>query len=321
MKKFIISAVIIILFSLTVPSVTYKNISSAKEEKKDNRDYSATVQAVQPRNDETVQVFSHTDNKKETIPMSEYLIGVVAAEMPAEYEPEALKAQAVASKAYAKYTLSAKDSISTDSNTNQGYITENDMRKLWGDKFDENYKKIKSAVESTDNMYLEYNGEPILAAYFAISSGRTENAADVWGKDYPYLTSVTSDGDILAPDYEAEVSFTREELFSKLQQNAKLGKKTDEVIGKTERTESGNIKTIEMFGTEFTGTQLREALGLRSCCIEITEDGDNILFSVKGYGHGVGMSQYGADYMARQGADFAEILLHYYPGAQIVQRD
>lgn len=323
MKRYIIIASVLALFTLLIPVIIYSKTNGKETEKPNSEQITVVPTKAETvnRTDETVQVFSHITKKQEQMPMNEYIIGVVAAEMPAEYEIEALKAQALAAMSYTRYILKYKDSISTDSNENQGYMTKDDMQKAWGENFDKNYKKIKSAVDAVSGLYLEYDGEPILAAYFAVSSGKTENAADIWGKEYKYLTAVSSDGDTLSPGYESSKEISYDELKAKAKQIDKITDASQPPVGEIIRTDTGSVITAEIYGAKFTGSEIRNMLELPSANFEAEEDEDILVFTTKGYGHGVGMSQYGADYMARQGADYAEILFHYYPNTQIVQRD
>lgn len=326
MKRFLFLAVLMLIFTAAAPALTYRKavsdglpVRAGETEEENITETAGTLSAL---SGETIAVFSPQSNKTETMPMETYIIGVVAAEMPAEYEIEALKAQALAALSYARYTAARSGQIRADSSTAQGYLTIEEMQETWGEQYEENYERIREAVEAVANLSLEYDGEPILAAYFAVSSGRTENAADIWGKEYPYLVTVASDGDTLSPAFESTVTVSAEELLQKLGAVRKINAPDDitDTVGDIETTENGSVTKAVICGTTFTGSEIRDALGLASAVFTIEEADGQFTFTVKGYGHGVGMSQYGADYMARQGADFAEILLHYYTGAQIVQK-
>ena len=251
----------------------------------------------------------------------DYVFGVVAAEMPALYDTEALKAQAVAA-----YTLACrrradnKDKsydITTDYTVDQSYISKADAEKRWGDKAAEYSKKIESAVAAVENLAVTYGGEPITAVYHAISSGRTEDCRDIWGGSLPYLKPVSSPGDKLAPDYTSEVKVSAEELQKKLGDECKLSGDPAAYFGEPKRTESGSVLTVPVCGTDISGGKIRSIFDLRSLNYSVKYADGSFTFTVRGYGHGVGMSQYGADYMAKQGNNFKEILTYYYTGCKV----
>lgn len=188
----------------------------------------------------------------------------------------------------------------------------------WGDKYETYEKKIEEAVKDVFGKTITYDGEIITAAFHAISCGQTFSAEEVWGKDVPYLKSVTSAGDKLSPDYSSTLTLTAD-AFKKAfaGSGAELGGDAKKWIGEIKKTDSGYISCAVIGEKEFTGAQMREKLGLRSACFEIKCTDDEFKITVHGYGHGVGMSQYGADYMARQGSDWQEIIKHYYTGVEI----
>lgn len=251
----------------------------------------------------------------------EYIFGVVAAEMPALYEPEALKAQAVAA-----YTLACrrradnKDKsydLTTDYTVDQSYISKADAEKRWGDKAEEYSKKIKDAVADVKNLIVTYEGEPITAVYHAISSGKTEDSRDIWGGSLSYLKPVASPGDKLSPDYISEVKVSAEELQKKLGDECKLSGESAAYFGEPKRTDSGSVLTVPVCGTDINGAKIRSIFDLRSLNFSVKYAKGSFTFTVRGYGHGVGMSQYGANYMAKQGSDFKEILTYYYTGCKV----
>lgn len=317
MKRFFLTALLLGLFLAAVPGLI-----SRQEQTEPDKESFITEQPTDAfaGSEETIAVFLPESNRTQVFPLREYLLGVVAAEMPAAYEQEALKAQALAALSYARYTLQTKDAIPADSETAQGFWTDEEMKERWGEKHEENRQKILSAVDAVKDLCLEYDGKPILAAYFALSGGRTENAEDIWGGEYPYLSSVTSSGDALSSGLTTTKTMDKDTVrtaLSKIRQPVQ-----DELtVGEIERTEGGSVHSVIIGGTSYTGAEVRNALELDSANFTIEEDDDHLLFTVTGRGHGVGMSQYGADYMARQGADFTEILLHYYPGAVIVREN
>lgn len=284
----------------------------------DNQDeYPETETTEKAEEIETIKVMLTASDKVEQMDMTSYLVGCVAAEMPAEYELEALKAQAVASYSYARYMKSSNENndadISDNSSVHQAYLSDDELKKKWGDNYEKYIEKIKKAVEETYGEYLTYNSEPIKPAYHALSSGKTNSADDVWGGEVPYLVSVNSISDKLSSTYETSFEFSEAELVLLL--NNKSVKEIS--IGDTVTTSSGYVKNINISGVDFTGEEIRSLLSLRSGNFTVECNDDTYKFICWGYGHGVGMSQYGANEMAKQGSTYDEILKHYYCGINI----
>lgn len=255
--------------------------------------------------------------------LEDYIKGVVSAEMPANFSEEALKAQAVAARTYAVKSIADNKEAADNlpESIGQAYLDQVQMKEKWGVKFNENYQKICDAVESTQGEILMYDNEPILAVFHSTSAGKTQNAADVWGKDLPYLVSVDSSKDTQAPEFETEMAMSEETIVAKLQE-----KYPDLVITEggllpqmqvMDRTEAGYVNHIQVGNKILTGPEFRQIVGLRSNNFTLRQSGNDIIFTVKGYGHGAGMSQYGANYLAEEGYTYKEILFHYYTGAQI----
>lgn len=251
----------------------------------------------------------------------DYIFGVVAAEMPALYDEEALKAQAVAAYTYACYRKAENSEksydITNDHTTDQSYISEAEARERWGDNADTYAEKIKAAVKKTSGYMVTYEGKPALTVYHAISSGKTEAAENVWGKEYPYLVAADSTGDKLSPDYISVKTVSAEELTSAFSGEAEVSGEPADYFKDISKTDSGTVKTISFCGKELAGSKVRSLLDLRSTCFDVSFADGNFTFTVYGYGHGVGMSQYGADYMAKQGSNFKEILTCYYKGCKV----
>lgn len=269
---------------------------------------------------EAEKVFNVSVLKKdntEDMTLEEYVFGVVLAEMPAEFELEALKAQAVVARTYTGKKMSNSKhnnaDICTDSTCCQAYM--DDESYLLAGGTEENLQKVRSAVESTAGEVLTYQGELIEATYFSCSGGKTEDAAAVWGADVPYLQSVASPGEEKAAHYTDTVRFTTKEFSSKL--GLSLSGNPGMWVESMTYTTGGGVQTIVLQGNTFTGTQIRQKLGLRSTAFVITIAGDTVTVTTKGYGHRVGMSQYGAEAMAVQGSDYQEILYHYYTGTTL----
>ena len=268
-------------------------------------------------NDDLVNVtVKDVDSNEETnLDLEEYVIGVVAGEMPASFEIEALKAQAIAARSYAlsKIETSTESYDLVTDITNQVYITTEDMQEKWGEDYDFYYDKIKNAVSATKNLVMEYEGDVISAYYFAMSNGATEDVSLVFGEARDYLKSVDSSWDESVKNFSVTTTFTKEEFCSKLSIDC-----SNITIGAIDRSSTNRVNTIVINDKEFKGTTLRTLLGLRSTDFTI-DISDDIKITTKGYGHGVGMSQYGANEMAKNGASYEEILNHYYKDIDIVE--
>lgn len=246
--------------------------------------------------------------------MTDYLIGVVSSEMPASFNLEALKAQSVLARTYA---LKAKQTGKklTDTVSTQSYIDMDQMKNKWGNSFNTYYNKIKNSVENTNGEYLSYNGNYIEALYHSTNNGKTESSLDVFGNYYPYLISVSSEYDKNASSYLRTINMPIDTISNKLG----LSLNNDSVISILSYTDGGNIKEININGNNFSGKKVRELLGLRSADFDISISDNNANITTRGYGHGVGMSQYGANGMANAGYGYKNILSHYYPGTTLTK--
>ena len=285
--------------------------------------------AEEKENDDTISVFMTADNETEVMDMRDYIIGAVSAEVPASYNEEAIKAQALAAVTFAEYrkknsadkNIGGAD-ISDNSSRHQGYMSKEEMQEKWGDAFDVYYEKIADCVDEVLDKVITYDGEPIMAAYHAISSGKTESAKNMWGKDIEYLRSVDSSWDKDSTRYSSEVVLTAQELAKKVSsiENADFSEDEDNRIKITSISDSGTVLKAEICGVEMTGMEIRNLLSLRSPSFEVEYNDGEFVFSVYGYGHGVGMSQNGANCMAQNGKTYEEIIAHYYPGTIIEDR-
>lgn len=246
--------------------------------------------------------------------MTDYLIGVVSSEMPASFNLEALKSQSVLARTYA---LKAKQTGKklTDTVSTQSYIDIDQMKNKWENSFNTYYNKIKNAVENTNGEYLNYNGNYIEALYHSTNNGKTESSLDVFGNYYPYLISVSSEYDKNASSYLRTINMPLDTISNKLGLNLN----NDSVISILSYTDGGNIKEININGNNFSGKKVRELLGLRSADFDISISDNNANITTRGYGHGVGMSQYGANGMANAGYSYKDILSHYYPGTTLTK--
>lgn len=277
----------------------------------------------------TIKLLHSKTNQIEEIQLDEYLYGVVSSEMPANYEAEALKAQAVVARTYTIYQIINNNGkhenaeICDDSNCCQAWISKQDRLEKWeAEEVEENWNKIVDAVDSTKGEIITYNGVPINAFFHANSGGITESSLNIWGEvDYPYLKSVETSGEEGYTQYKSEVILTKEELLNKLKtkyEDCSIDFSNQDCIQILEYTTSGRVKTIKFGNTEIAGTEARTLLELKSTNFTFKIDGENIIFSVIGYGHGVGMSQTGADALAKEGLKYDEIIKHFYTDVEII---
>lgn len=254
------------------------------------------------------------DGRVVSLELEDYVTGVVGAEMPALFNSEALKAQAVIARTYALKANSMGRTLS-DNESTQSYKDNGDLAGIWGSNYSSYYSKIKDAVNSTKGVYLTYNGNYIEAVYHSTSNGRTEDSSNVWGNSYPYLVSVDSVYDNSNPSFSISKSFSYSDISSKLGINVSSNTEFN-ILG---YTSGGRVSSISVDGTEFSGVSFRSMLGLRSADFDIVKNDEGVVITTRGYGHGVGMSQYGANGMGKAGYSYSDILLHYYPGVSIEQ--
>ncbi len=319
---YLIITIILLLAFLLMPLLAMEN-----KNKTGNTSSGKTVSKVQTSELKDVSEFTvyiNSQNTTKKLDRQEYLLGVIAAEISPENNEEAIKAQALAAYTFAYRKKSQNSSsnydITTDSSLDQGYLTEEERAKKWGEKKDEYEKKILGAIKAVEGKLIVYDNKPILAAYHSVSAGKTETAANVWGTDYPYLQSENSVGDLLAPDYLSEVKLSVDDFKKCCTEKLSCNPAGDPAafIGKLEKTKAGTVKKISICSKEISGQDVRKAFSLRSAAFTLTYKDNNFIFSVTGYGHGVGMSQFGANYMALQGSSYEEIIKTYYRDVSIV---
>lgn len=260
-----------------------------------------------------------SDGTVKTLSLEEYLVSVVLREMPASFDKEALKAQAVVARTYTLRRIKtggkhSNSDVCADSACCQGYYDPGDYLSDGGKQ--ELLEKVISAVQSTAGEVLVYDGSLIDATYFSCSGGKTEDALAVWGSDIPYLQSTDSPGEEGASHYTDTVSFSLSEFAEKL--DLDISAQQNDWLGDIQYTNGGGVATIQIYGKTFEGTEIRKALGLRSTAFIISLVGNSVTITTKGFGHRVGMSQYGADAMAAQGKTYEQILLHYYQGTELI---
>lgn len=288
----------------------------------------AAPETAAVHHDRDVTLTIQDGDTTEQMTLERYLTGVVRGEMPASFEMEALRAQAAAERSYVYYQLAAgrKDAhpdadFCTDHTCCSAYLSETAAREKWGGDFAPWNTRVEQAVSDTDGQVVLYNGRPILAVFHSSSAGRTAAAGDVWSGDLPYLVSVDSpEGEETVPNYYSTVTFTAAEAKEKLlaaHPELKLSGTPDRWFGAAAENGSGRVETVSVGGTDIEGTELRRIFGLRSACFTVAADSESVTFRVTGYGHGVGMSQYGANQLAREGKTWQEILEWYYTGATV----
>ncbi len=311
-----------ILFALilgaVIPGILFRLVQNAPHQNPEQTDNTEqTRQQIQSPEVFTLPVMME-DGSVEQMDLDAYVICVVLAEMPSEFDAEALKAQSVVARTYAlkRYSLGEKHgqrAVCTDPACCQAYCTQAEF--LARGESNTNLQKVISAVEQTKNQVLTYNGTLIEATYFSCSGGRTEDALAVWGAEIPYLQAVDSPGEEQASHYMDTVSFSLTE-FAQCMEIAP-NSLTGNWVGAVTYTDGGGVNTIQIGGETYNGTTVRQKLGLRSTAFVMTAVGNTVTITTKGFGHRVGMSQYGAEAMAVSGNTYEQILAYYYKGTAL----
>ncbi|MGN1337576.1 MAG: stage II sporulation protein D [Candidatus Coprovivens sp.] len=286
----LLTLITILLIPITIISFKKNETNFIMEENKHNVD--------------NIKVNIVKNNEKISIPIEEYIIGVVAGEMPALFEEEALKAQAVASRTYAYYSVIKNKELKSTTD-DQVYLTEEEMKNKWNENFEKYYEKIKKCVNNTKGIIMTFNDQPIISYYYAMSNGYTESSLNVFNQDYEYLKVKES---IWDKNNENTITISKNQFCNYLKIECE-----NININNIEKDESNRIKNIVINNKKYTGIEIRKILNLRSTDFKI-EIEDDIKITTKGYGHGVGMSQYGANYMAKENYNYKEILEYYYEG-------
>ena len=276
----------------------------------------------------TIKLLHSQTGEIEEVPIDTYLYNVVSAEMPADFELEALKAQAVVARTYTIYQISHSNrkhgdaDICDDSRCCQAWISKEDRFEKWEESVREsNWSKIMQAVDDTAGKVITYNGEPIDAFFHSNSGGKTELPVNVWGgADFPYLQSVETAGEEGYTQYNSSVTISKTDLINKLKEKhpkVEINFDSSDAIKILEYTDGNRVKTIKFGNIQISGVEARSLLGLKSANFTVQIDGENVTFSVVGYGHGVGLSQTGSDSMAKNGSNYEEIIKHFYTGIEI----
>ena len=310
MKKIIVFFICLISLIISYKNYVIENIINNDD---NNKNEMLDKKEDNIKSNEIKKVSIKYKDKVVDLELEDYVIGVVSCEMPASFDKEALKAMAVAARTFALYKIKTNKNYKLSTTTkDQCYITKEQMKKNWGNNFERNYNKISDAVISTTNEYMTYNDKIIIAFYFSISNGYTENCENVFSQKLDYLVSVDSSWDKEYSYKEKTIKFDKSDFLKKLGLN---DTSIDSI--KINRSKTGRVSSIKINNKSFKGTKFRTLLGLRSTDFEIKEEDNKIKISTKGYGHGVGMSQYGANIMAKKGYKYDEILKYYYKGIKI----
>lgn len=325
MRKLYVYVLCFILVCFLIPILfTRKQLTeetgNLKTEEEQNYNYG---------NYKTIKLLHSSTQEVEELDLDTYLLGVVSAEMPANFEQEALNAQAICARTYTIYKIAngskhENADICDDSGCCQAWISKEDRLEKWNEEErNNNWTKIETAVNTTKGKIITYEGKPINAFFHSNSGGATDTASSVWGgTNYPYLQTVETSGEEAYSQYASEVLISKEEFISKIKEyhdNFTIDFNQENQIEVIEYTEGNRIKTIKIGNLNLSGVELRTIFGLKSANFQINIEEENIKFSVIGYGHGVGMSQTGADSMAKEGKTYEEIIKHYYTGVDITQ--
>ena len=344
MKKFLIyffGFVIVFFIAPAICTVTPRNTQETIATE-NNQEIESTVresEQLQVKEDtnqqsdsasKTIKLLHFETGQIEELNLDEYLYGVVSSEMPASFEMEALKAQAVVARTYTIYqtTNNSCKHENADICDNyaccQAWISKEDRFAKWdAEEAESNWNKIVEAVNSTSGKIITYNGEPINAFFHSNSGGITESSVNIWGGvDYPYLKSVETAGEEGYTQYSSQAQFSKQDLLNKIKEkypDCEIDFARQDSIQILEYTTSGRVKTIKFGNKEIAGTEARSILGLKSTNFTFSINGDIVTFSVTGYGHGVGMSQTGADALAKSGSNYEEIIKHFYTDVEIIE--
>ena len=328
MKRYLAYILIFLILCFSIPVIFTNKAKQTISNNTENKEEPQTVANYDYKQYNKVKLLHTSTNKIEELGLDEYLYGVVSSEMPASFEKEALKAQAVVARTYTLYKITNGTKKHGDANICdssaccQAWISkENRLAKWKEENRTEYWNKIVNAVNETKGKMITYEGKPINAFFHSNSGGYTEAPLNVWGgSGYPYLKSVETSGEDAYSQYSSKATFTKkkfEDKIKKAHNNFKIDFSKKDCIKIKEYTEGNRVKTIQIGNLELSGVEVRTLLSLRSANFKVTIEKDNIIFEVVGYGHGVGMSQTGADSLAKQGKNYEEIIYHFYSDVKI----
>jgi len=324
MKKFTAVFAFLLFINIITP-VAYCRLYTQIEEKLPEQP-PTTLEEILPYTDEKIVLFDKSTGILMELSLQDYLIGAAACEMPASYEAEAIKAQMIAIHSYYNYCSKHPEYIdngyiTVDEANMQGYASTARLQQYWGINYYDYYNKFLRCANEVSNMILTYNSEPALTVYHAVSCGKTRTSEERWGQQLPYLTVVDSAFDAISDDYLQMNSFTVSEMYTILKSTfpfLEISEETPEKwFGNIIYNESGYARFITVGVDNIPGDQFRDALHLPSSCVMVFFEDNMFSVATKGYGHGVGMSQFGANQLSQQGKNYSEILRHYYPGTAL----
>lgn len=325
MRYVLMAAAGLVAIMLIVPSVLAHFLPKAEGQAAQNTYIPLEQGGEAPAIQLMVNVYRTASQTIEQVPLEEYVRGVVASEMPHHFELEALKAQALAARTYIIRRLMENDVSDTpkgadvrDDVGHQVYQSEEELRKSWGYSFEERISRINQAVNETKGLVITYQGRPIDATFFSTSNGYTENSEDYWGEKIPYLRSVPSPWDQASPRFKEVIRIPLNQFEEKLGLQLAVPASSDQPFAQiVSRTEGGRVKEVKIGEETFTGREIREKLGLPSSDFTWKLEGETVVITTTGYGHGVGLSQFGANGMAKEGKTAEEIVRYYYQGVEI----
>ncbi|MCO7176328.1 stage II sporulation protein D [Sporolactobacillus kofuensis] len=315
MKKAIALLFIFVLIIIIIPAVVVipytHQVAHQQTQKRITQDQKTISKAALI----SVSVYRSADKRVDQVALNDYLIGVVGSEMPAKFRLEALKAQAIAARTYIMARIMENPNRQvTDTVQNQVYHSRTELKKIWGNDYHWKIKKVTQAVAETDAQVITYKGKLISPVFFSTSNGQTENAKDYWSNNVPYLKSVPSPWDKLSPKYRIKKKLRTVDVERAL--DVRLGSNGD--LGKVlKKTATNHIALYRVDGKIFTGRQIREKLKLSSTDFQLIKNGNQVIAQTLGSGHDVGMSQYGAEGMAREGKSAKQIITYFYQGTQL----
>lgn len=327
MKKIFLFVIGIVLIVFAIPIIFTNRIQL------ENTEIAEVSVESEPENNyssiKTIKLYHNSSDSYEEVELEEYIKGVVAAEMPASYEKEALKAQAIVARTYTIYNIQnnsdkhGEADICDSSSCCQAWISKEDRFNKWAvEEAETNWDKISQAVIETAGKIITYENEPINAFFHSNSGGKTEVPLNVWGGNgYPYLQTVETSGESNYSQYYSEVEYTKQEVIAKIKESYSeivIDWNIEKPIEILEYTEAGRIRTIKFGNVNLSGVEARKVFGLKSANFEIEINGDIVKFSVIGYGHGVGLSQTGSDSLAKEGENCEDIIKHFYQGVEII---
>ncbi|HBZ08510.1 MAG TPA: stage II sporulation protein D [Bacillus bacterium] len=321
LKPLLLTSTFLIVVSFLVPSLLVLPFSKEDTTVKLDEESAELPPKETAQPSAEVAVYRTAAKTVEKLPLEEYVAGVVASEMPAEFEEEALKAQALTARTYIVNQLINQENGQLPENANvtdtinhQVFKNKKELMLEWDKDFDWKMEKVMKAVKATEGKVLTYNNKPITASFFSTSNGYTENAEDYWNNPVPYLKSVESPWDSQSPKFNDQKVISLKEFQQRLNVNIE---KSGDIGTVTARTPGKKVAAVTIGGKSFTGREVREKLDLKSTDFNWERKGNSVIIKTKGYGHGVGMSQYGANGMAKEGRKYDDIVSHYYQGVTI----